>query len=138
VNIFSLNLNNLDAPVFLKVQPQTKLQKNLFKLNFKIQTLKYDPFFPDLYFTSFGFDSLDHRDFLKKKFLRTGLQEQDLEDMFNFKIDESSLYEDKSSDASNQIYYKGEFININVLRQILLIHLISSLLLRLVFDVNYN
>jgi len=117
VSIFYLNLNNLNAP-FLEVQPQIKFQKKPFELNFKIQILKYDSFFSDLYFTPFGLDSLEYRDFLKKKILRTGLREQDIEDIFSFKIGERSLYEDKPIDTSNKIYHKGEFLDISLLTQI--------------------
>ena len=109
-----------------EIYSRIEVQENPIKLNLTIRILKYDSLFSDLYFVPFGLDSLDYRDFLKKKILRTGLREQDLEDIFSFKIGENSLYEDKPVDTSNKIYHKGEFIDMSSLDQSQIFQLLNE------------
>ena len=112
---------NIDLSVTL-TQTLPKIKNFNFPLepifqytSLKERTLKPDILFPDLYFLPFKSDCDVYQDYLKKKLFRTGLEEDEIGDLFNYKTRARGVKKETPLDYSNKMFHKGRSIDMTKL-----------------------
>jgi hypothetical protein len=78
----------------------------------KERVLKFDLVFPDLYFLPFQLDTEVYQDFVKKKLVRTGLEEAEIGDIFHYNRPKRQSKKEVLIDYSNKMLHKGQLVDI--------------------------
>ena len=88
---------------------------NFSQLPVTERKLKSDILFPDLYFIPFRSDCELYQDFAKKKFLRMGLEEEEIGDLFGYNSKNPKIRPEAPIDYSNKMFHKGRSVDITTL-----------------------